>query len=287
MKRKILILILLAAFSVKAQVIFHYDKGYKELLTKNFVFVLNDVPENKELKDVIAKYWKLTKYKIIPENEIDNNLATDNVFFQVMDIREKYKDFKTKMTVIHDFTEFAMWSPTEKGLGNGGTEKDLGYTHRQFYVKIKLQLIYKNQYYNWAPGYLKNYLQHIQEYIKTQTEKGKAEDVADPAQIKELKNATLFVPVYTFDGKEIGDIFKKYKYKYEAIKGSELNKKILSGEKIYYMLTYTDQNHAKIIDIYNAETGQVIYHYFDTRPLYPYLRKDDISSIEEEVEKAK
>lgn len=284
MKKYTLITFLLFAFSIHSQVIFHYDQGYKELLNKTFIFVLGDSPKDKEMKEVVDKYWKLTKYKIIPESEIDNNLATSNVFFQIMEITERSTDFKTKAVVFNSYTEFAMWSPTEKGLSKSETEEDLKYRNRQFYTKVMLQKAY-TEYYNWSAGYLKNYLQLIQDYIKTITEKGKAEHVSDPVQVRELQNTTLYLPLYTFDGSKLDDLFKKYKFKYAEIKGSEINKKILNGEKVYYMLTYMIRGHAKIIDIINSETGQVVYHYQDSRPLYPYLTKDDIQDISKLVEK--
>jgi len=70
------------------------------------------------------------------------------------------------------------------------------------------------------------------------------------------------------------------------ISSEDLNKKILAGENIYYLITCIYGQNCKIVNVVNSQTGQLAYSLHEVKPIYPYLRKQDIGDIAKAIEKA-
>ena len=235
----------------------------------------------KDFTDVINKYWTITKFNIITADEITKNLSTENIFFTESSTISS--GFNGPGSASSSFG-YMMWSPRQKMVDRGKEIKNLDISFVEPYYEIKIEGDY------WYAGFFKNFLQQMQDYMKTYLANGKAEDVADPSKIAELKNATLYVPKYVMDkasdDKTPEKLFSKYPNKYEMISSEDLNKKILTGENIYYLLTCIYGLNCKIINVVNSQTGQIVYSSFEVKPIYPYLRKNDIAVIAKETEKA-
>jgi hypothetical protein len=93
-------------------------------------------------------------------------------------------------------------------------------------------------------------------------------------------------PVFSEKAEKAEEMFSKYPYKYEVISSEDLNKKIMASENIYYLITCIFGRNCKIINVVNSQTGQIVYSLFEVKPIYPYLRKQDIAVIAKETEKA-
>lgn len=176
--------------------------------------------------------------------------------------------------------EYLMWSPREETIKSGKEIKNLDIRFVEHYFSIKKEGDY------WHAGFFKNFLQQIQDYMNAFLSNGKANVVSDPGKIADLKTATLYVPNYITEKDKAPGLFSKYIGKYEVLHSTEISKKILAGENIYYLSVCIYGQNCKIINVVNSQTGQIVYNLFDTKPLYPYLRKNDITDISKEIEKA-
>lgn len=283
MKKTIVILSTLIAFSIKAQITKPYrEKQLLDLKDKTTMcFVSPGGKNDKDFRDVINKYWTITKFNIITPEEITKNLDTKNIYFS--DITNTLYDFNGVNKGTSSFG-YQMWSPMPKMVDlNKGREKPEFKYYEQFY-EIKMMGDY------WYAGFFKNFIQQIQDYMKNLAAKGKSDDVADPSKIAELKNATLYVPKYVLNDaskdKTPEELFSKYPNKYQMISSEDLNKKILAGENVYYLITCIYGQNCKIVNVVNSQTGQLVYSLHEVKPIYPYLRKNDIGDIAKATEKA-
>src|SRR6185437_2358158 len=280
MKKTISILLILIKISINAQITKPYhEKRLVDLKDKTMTYFVSPGGNNgKDFADVISKYWKITPFKIITFDEIQNNLNPNNLFFA--DITNTLSDFNGANAHISSFG-YQMWSPTQKMIDANKESKKLEFKFYEQFYEIKMEGDY------WYAGFFKNFLQQIQDNMKALKATGKAEDVADPSKIAELKNNTLYVPNYILKKDEKAEeMFSKYSNKYQMISSQDLNKKIMAGENIYYMLTCIYGQNCKIINVINSQTGQLVYSSYEIKPIYPYLRKNDIAAIDKEIGKA-
>jgi hypothetical protein len=277
MKKTLIILFLSTVLAVNAQIIKpnHEKERIPALKGKTIYFVLGDTNKDKDFKDAIYKYWSITKFKVITPDQVSKNYSVNNVFFM---------DAATVSTGVAGSTstssEYMMWCPREKAIQSGKEIKNLDPMFVEIYFDIKVEGDY------WYAGFFRNFLQQIQGYMNTFIASGKADLVSDPTKIAELKNATLYVSEYIADKGKMADLFSKYTGKYAVISSAEINKKIMAGENIYYMLTCIYGQNCKIISVINSQTGQMVYSLIDAKPTYPTLRKNDIADIDKEAQKA-
>lgn len=125
-------------------------------------------------------------------------------------------------------------------------------------------------FYNYYPGYLKNYFQKINAHLLSEERYWIFGNDQSP-ELKALQNHTLYVPDYLSvsyskwkakdkDGGSgaIENLFEEYAYSYEVIKDEELSQRILAGDDIYYM-RYVRVNTERFVQIVHAPTGEILY----------------------------
>lgn len=150
---------------------------------------------------------------------------------------------------------------------NANLLKKIFYSKRD---EINAAVFTEESFWDFKPGFLKNNFQKVNSLIK----KGEAyvlfdEDKTD--ELKNLKNEVLYVPEYTVrsyerykvrfdevDQDDVKKLFKKYKYKYEVQNENEINKRILAGEKFYYM-RYSLIDGQRYVQVVNSQSGEVIF----------------------------
>ncbi|HXC06640.1 MAG TPA: hypothetical protein VNZ86_17910 [Bacteroidia bacterium] len=279
MKKILTILSVFIVFALHAQVLApkHENVRIPDLKTKTIFFVLPGGDTDKDFRDMVSKTWTITPFKIITQEEITQNLSTKNVFFTNAYAISNGFNGAGSLT---SSSEYMMWCPRQKMVDRGKEIKNLDISFVEPYFTIKIEGDY------WYAGIFKNFLQQMQDYMTTYLAKGKADVVSDPAKIADLKSSTLYVPDYVLKKEKAADLFSKYTGKYEVVSSEALNKKIMAGENIYYLLTCIYGKNCKIISVINSKTGQLVYNSLDAKPTYPYLRKDDIADISKEAEKA-
>lgn len=153
----------------------------------------------------------------------------------------------------------------------------------------------KNIFFNFRPGFLKNYFQKINNTISNNELYwlyGK--DYLN--EIKELKTQKLYMPEYFgfnfdpyrgveyFAGEEkIHTLMEKYKFDYKIISSKELNEKIMNKENIYYA-RYARINTERFIQVVNALTGEIIYRDYFTGLSYN-LKPKNFKRLNKTIEK--
>lgn len=139
------------------------------------------------------------------------------------------------------------------------------------YMDDVIEAMYsKDVFFNYKPGFLKNYFQKINELLKAEEVYWMFAKDFTP-ELKNLTKTKLYVPSYISikmdrwkveDSEEndenIDDIFGKYDFEYEIILDEELNDKIINNEELYY-LRYVRMNSEQFIQVINSKSGDIIY----------------------------
>jgi len=285
-----------------------FKKGEYDLIKKKTSIFVNDDFTIEEMETILKQVWTINPYKVISREEYNKNMSVylteSNAIWQMdgfvrtstsksgfvseylyvfyeyfypTDIKEK------KKKLVYDTNEIAaifmggnteaMWTMIKKGTF-GDLQEDL---------------------YNYQLGYVKNYLQYVNDNIKNEGYSFAYDSDYDKAKLKDLATKTLYVPEYLktksiwgYKDEEREDpteLFKKYPYKYEFISDEALNKKIVDGgsEDFYYIM-YTKVNGQKMISITNGKNGDMIYKDYQT--LSYMIKPKDLGELADAVKKS-
>jgi hypothetical protein len=115
-------------------------------------------------------------------------------------------------------------------------------------------------FHNYKLGFLKNYLQQMNELIEAEQHHIPYEDVRLP-ELKKLTQNTLYIPSYLADEISEPEVLGAYNYRYEIISDEELNTKILNNDELYY-LSFNLASSLKWFEVINSKTGTVLYRNF-------------------------
>lgn len=149
--------------------------------------------------------------------------------------------------------------------------------------------------YNWELGFLKNYLQLIDDHLHKKLRRREELEVKAP-ELSVLKNHTLYIPEYAFihfdrrahKEDEMDDsekIFKKYAYRYEVLSRSKLSDMIVRAKDPVYYLSYVKSSNQSHVNVVNGLTGEIIYSDF-SKGVYN-LRTRAISKLSRRIQAAK
>lgn len=158
----------------------------------------------------------------------------------------------------------------------------------------------KDVFYNYKSGFLKNYFQKVNNQLKTGEEYWMYENDNLP-ELKKLAKQTLYIPNYHLNkynpwkmknrkAKEGEDAFKtvmeNYEHKFEFQDETEMDKRILAGEKFYY-LRFVRVNSQKFVHIVNSKTGEIVYRNYVAGIMSSYnLKSRHIKDINSKIKKA-
>ena len=161
----------------------------------------------------------------------------------------------------------------------------------------KLSILYEKMYTetsftNTNLGMLKNYFQQISQSLNKGEHYGLHDDFSKP-EIKKLKDDVLYIPeVYMMeynpwkgtekikDDKDLKKLLEHYKYKFEFIADSDLEKRILNNEEIFY-LRYVSMNANKYLQVVNGKTGEPAYYFYGAMTYN--LKDDDFKNINKAI----
>ena len=146
---------------------------------------------------------------------------------------------------------------------------------------------------NWGPGMLKNYIQSLVSYINSgKTNEVEKDEIDNKTELANLTSGTLYIPDYTMieynppDGNETlrhteSELLGSYTYSYKIITTQELNDKILNSNQPFYYLRYVKDCANKIVQVVNAQTGEVIYS--DYTKISYNIKSKDIKAISDAI----
>lgn len=317
MKKLLLTLFIISSLNIFSQVCVGDSSYFNESSKKNkqsdidriknkkTIFVLPDFYSLSDYDKILSDTWKINSYEIITNEEYEknrtkynltNNLiasylgyslvternsvaTTEHIFFYIdFAIIDKINEKKKKIT--YDCTRIAAanFSLDYPQLRNDKIGK---------YGDAKPKHLY-----NFKLGYLKNYLQKINNDLSRNANFNCYDEFVNKEKLRELQSKKLIftdeivrkdVTIGSRNDRELNELLSEYKYDHEVISIDELNKRILNNEEFYYF-TYTQINAKKIMTITNSKTGEVIYNYMNRMSFT--IKEKDFKQVYKEIEKA-
>ena len=293
------------------------------------IFLLSNVIDKAVYEDILKKNWTVTPYKIININEFDiRNYIDDKYSFVNISgtIMENYSSsgyFKSGATKIFTYVDIFMFDNEKKAKELAKVERKSEKKQKEYHLfekhKIAIARFYlapngtfiydlfmgkktvdelatsiytDNCFYNYSPGFLKNYFQKINNVIAANEGYWMYGTDFD-SEVRKLATQTLYIPDYfklecqpMSRDKVDGPIklLKDYKYKYEFLKDVDLDNKIQNGEEFYY-IRYVRMNAEKFIQIVNSKTGNIVYREYITGVMSLGLDNGDIKNINKAIDK--
>ncbi|WP_055445887.1 hypothetical protein [Lacinutrix mariniflava] len=149
-------------------------------------------------------------------------------------------------------------------------------------------LFSKDLFVNYKLGYLKNYFQKVSSLISENKSYWLyAQDFLP--ELKKLKENTLIISKYQklFINRKKADKFEAlmedYDYEYDVKEEEEINQKILDGEEFYYLNFTRINSGARIINIFNSKSGEIVLRHHLNPGMKFTLTKKQIQFINKSV----
>lgn len=249
----------------------------------------------------------MINFYLLDTKEINEKL--DKVKDDPRKFRKLIMTNKMNIGAIQLFANTEFLKKVDKTFGNGGggiklmagsaefTTDDINNPKISKSDKGMINEVYNsNVYKNYTLGMLKNYFQKVNSLIS----KEEFCDLREPertSEVKNLKKETLYIPDYnkiTYkpgkvedepkSDKDLKELFKDYKFKYEFISDKDLDTKIANGENFYY-LRYVKANSQKFFSVVNGKTGEVVYKEYDAGMSTYNIDGDDFKKLAKEIAK--
>jgi hypothetical protein len=239
------------------------------LISKLYVILRDQDLNDKDLFEAVVKEaWTLTPVSVISFDEYKRISEKENsVFFAVRGYNNSYSkkidkfDYVGKK-VIRSHVCLDLWRNLSKDNSDRLDQFVLAKIHinafgemgrdlmmQEFKEKnndMIFEYLHKNEnagVSEWKPGFIKNYLQRLNYLLEKKAEVHHLEKMVDKGVMGKVIQDTLYLDTDL----TIGAPYKalsKYKYPYAFISRNEINKKILNGDKFYYMMHYQNSEYS-------------------------------------------
>lgn len=119
--------------------------------------------------------------------------------------------------------------------------------------------------FNWGEGVLKNYIQILNAMVAAGK---KGEPPVSKSNVRNLKNATLYVPDYikwklsntgSLKASDMKSLMSGYKLKYSVKSMQDINDIIMHSAKDMYYLMYVNKFPESYVYVINGYTGEIVY----------------------------
>lgn len=298
----------------------------KKFKNTKTIFVFSKVFDKEIYENILNEYWDVTPFEIVDveefniENYLDSKYSVAKLSGGAV---TKIRRDNSTSTTIHTYIDIRIYdknniekklaklSPRKKEkkrddiiLANSASVSRFLLHPKSDFIKKALSednneivksMFWDNVFYNYKPGFLKNYFQKINRQIKEEKIHHMGGNFGSP-ELKELQNKKLYVPSYVtfqYDGWKIKDtkisddkvtkIFGKYEYPYEIVLDDDLSEKIINKEEFYY-LRYTRQNNQHFIEVVKSNTGEIIFRFYD-KGLFYKIKPKHIKEISSYISK--
>ncbi len=314
----------------------NFKKGAIDKLKKTTtVFVLSSVYDKEEYEEILDEIWTITPFLVVNKEDFNLNDFLTNEYSFTNFAAEKLViegnlTTATRLSVYLQFYSFdyekllPKLEKMKKSLAGKSVEKrnekieKLLKKNQKEYAVIMLHLkdnfiekavseplenivssiYYKDVFYNYNLGMLKNYFQKVNNTL-VKNETAWLYDKDYKKELKNLTTQTLFVPEYItirYDGfsgedsemnnKKVIEALDKYQYNYEIIKPKKLTERILSGEEFYY-LRYVRVNAERFLQVVNSKTGEIVYQDYMIGIFSYNLKPKYFKELNAKIKKAK
>ncbi len=291
------------------------DEEISDLKKSTTLFVLqkSDYSHSAEFEKVISSVWKVSKFKIIKSDEIETYAAMPGYTFFSFGTAEHDRPTKnggTAVGTVHMTYDLWYANLNKKGKVKGryyyarimlsnNSENILAIRDRfsVFDNEKFLQYMYGEAHIdNWGAGYLKNYLQVINDGLMKGEMRGRYTSDENDKALFALRRDTLYVPDYinkrvsgnpfTAEGNDNdadeGSVKEVYHHPIKFLSAEELNNKILNETKPFYYLLYVRSATDKFVNVYHTVQGMVYARH--TNLSYNFKYKD-LGKLDDEMKK--
>ncbi|WP_026755980.1 hypothetical protein [Sediminibacter sp. Hel_I_10] len=310
-----------------------FPKGQLDKFKKTeTIFILSNIIDTASYQKLLKDSWSVTPYKLVNREDFDlldymdmdgnfsfanleglhkqkttkSGLVVDYLYlyinFYMIDF-EGFKDDvsklkKNKRSYEGDFN-MALTSNTQKIARIEMFPKDTFIpTALSTNSEVIMDSIYnRDVFYNYKPGFLKNYFQKVNNQLVDEEEYWMYENDFLP-ELKKLSKTILYIPNYHIikfnsrkmtakeDKEGFEEVLSGYDYEYQFQDEIEMDERILSGEEFYY-LRFVRVNSQKFVQIVNSKTGEIVYRDYIAGALSSYnLKKRHIKDINDLIKKA-
>ncbi|MEX0965891.1 MAG: hypothetical protein WD077_01525 [Bacteroidia bacterium] len=279
---KLIVLIIFLGFiavNSDAQVLISNVEKIPELQGGVTYVVMNDPDSEiaKEYKRIYRKYWTFTRLDFICKEDMSKVFGRNVTF---LTFRWELDSYRRGSYV---YLYLSLWYPRDRFFMRNKkfSEKDIRPVARiQMFpdhnlVDAQYELFRQDadlggRVRNWDKGYLKNYIQQINQGFTAKKEITLKDKIINKEKLKVLRNEKLYIPDYVLikfneftdsesDKLTAGELMKDYVYDYEIVSIKELNDRILKDTNPFYYLMYTKSQFQKTLSIINSATGEVMY----------------------------
>jgi hypothetical protein len=279
------------------------EKNLKRFTNTQTTFVFPNFFPKSSYENILGQVWDVTPYKVIYEDDFTGgDLKIDDALarFQSVEIEETTRLGMIK-TYSYTFLDFNVVDKVKKKKKeNTWSVSRVGAIYFTEGIKMRKQIALPSfaeevdmDLINFRLGYLKNYLQLINEKLKNKKSIDIYDDYTLP-ELKNLKNHILYIDsnlLYGFNAffvrekksPEIEKLMKDYPFKYEVVDYKMLEEKIFSENNDFYYLMYNQINYNKIINIVNGRTGNVVYQEYTTMSYN--IKPKDLKKISSKITK--
>lgn len=280
-------------------------EDYSEIKKRTTVFVIDSFDKN-DFEEMLSSFWTINKYVILTREEYNStkeNYITEDYSVFVLSgfvLTSTSKSGSTTEYLYVSYKYFYYTNIKEKkeklkfdtvevaSIFFGGDAESMWNI-----IRHKSFLDIQNQMYNYKLGFMKNYLQYIQEKLSTDGYSWAAAVDYDKKEIKKLSKQTLYIPSYiktSYNGwtgqdterENPDELLKNYEFKYEWISDEDLDEKILEAKEDFFYLMYTKVNASKFVSVVNGKTGEIIYR--DYQSLSYKLKSKDIKDLNNKID---
>ncbi|WP_075343469.1 hypothetical protein [Tenacibaculum agarivorans] len=278
-------------------------KSVKRFTDTKTIFILPDFISKEAYKKLLDEVWDITPYELINVSSFDTDIVKKDMGLARFKTMEIKKTTKSGMMVsyIYNFLDFHVVDKLKEWK-----KKTIWYKSRVAAIYFTPDVNIRKQVeassgerelygdlLNFRLGYLKNYLQLVNNSLKELKSVDIYDDFTSP-ELKNLKDKTLYIDsnllygynpftINTKKSPEIEKLTKNYSYNFEVIEYKDLEEKILSEKEDFYYLMHNQINSNKIINIVNGRTGEIVYQKHTT--ISYNIKPKDFKKISSKIKK--
>ena len=285
----------------------HRQRLMDELKRSTTIFILQyrDYDQLSDFEKAIKESWKITPYKIIKPQELQEYEGKKGFTFFTFNAIYTGKHHNTQ------HLQYGLWCPVLNK--HGKLKSQFFYSSEVLYptdsarilmVKYALSrhkydatlmndMLDNARYFNWNAQLLKGYLQTTNDFL-TRNENLGIWNTYTTEHLKELKTDTLYIPDYvktreefwrnrTYQDSSMTDatIFSEYPYPIKFVSMDQLTQMLAANQRNIHYLVYTVDASVKYVDVFSSRDGLL---YAFTRLMSWTFKEKDLGHLAGYVE---